>query len=270
MRILILGAAGFIGSHLVRQTAAQGHEVVALCRSGRVDGFAGRTLTWALGQPIPAAALDNVDCTVHLAHDFGGEAGARLTQEATLACIAQLRAAGVRRQLFFSSYSAGPHAASIYGRTKFAIEQRLAECADVVIVRPGLVLGDGGLYGRIRKWARRLPLMPLPDGGRGLVPVVTVERLCRETLELTSAAVPPREANLFEPCLRSLRQLVLDAAAEIGRHPWVLPVPAVLVIAGLRLAALLHLSLPVNADNLSGFLANQQAQHISTMQEEKT
>lgn len=270
MRLLILGAAGFIGSHLVREAVAQGHEVVALCRSGGVEGFAGRTVSWALGQAVPVEELDNVDCAVHLAHDFSGDAGARLTREATLACVAQLRKAGVQRQLFFSSYSAGRHASSIYGRTKFAIEEGLAECADVITVRPGLVLGDSGLYGRIRKWARRLPLIPLPDGGDGLVPIIAVERLCRETLGLAAVVKLPREANLFEPRLRSLRQLVLDAAAEVGRHPLVLPVPSSLVIAVLRLAAILHLPLPVNADNLRGFLANQQAQHISTISENKT
>lgn len=266
MRILILGASGFIGSHLTQYAVARGHEVIALCRSEQIQGFTGPVLVWALGQPIPQQALAGVDCAIHLVHDFKGQAGARLTLEATLSCAAQLHAAGIARQLFFSSYSAGVHAASIYGRTKFAIEQVLAKYPEIVIVRPGLVLGKGGLYGRIEQWSRRLPLIPLPDGGHGKVPVVTIENLSRETLKLATDDTAPAEANLFEPHLRSLRQLVLQAAKASGKRPWILPVPAVLVIAGLRLAAWLRLPLPVNADNLIGFLANQQAQHISTMQ----
>ena len=270
MRILILGAAGFIGSHLSRYAAEQGHDVVALCRSGKVPGFAGTTLAWALGEPVPESALKGVDCAIHLAHDFNGEPGAHLTEVATLACVAQLRLAGVARQMFYSSYSAGEHAESLYGRTKLAIEQGVKQHADVTIVRPGLVLGDGGLYGRIRKWSRRMPLIPLPDGGRGQVPVIAIERLCRETLTLACLAAPVREANLFEQQLKSLRQLVLEAAGEAGRRPWLLSVPSSLVIAGLKLADVLHVSLPVNTDNLSGFLANQQAIHLSTMQENKS
>lgn len=270
MRLLILGAAGFIGSHLARHAEAAGHEVVAMCRSGKVARFDGPTFRWMLGQQVTSNALEGVDCAIHLAHDFGGEVGARLTREATLACVTDLRARGIPRQIFFSSYSAGPHAHSTYGRTKLAIEQGLEGCADVVIVRPGLVLGDGGLYGRIQKWARRVPLIPLPNGGHGQVPVISIERLCRETLNLACMALPPREANLFEPRLCTLRQLVLDAAEGGGKHPWVLPVPSLLVIVGLRFAELLHLPLPVNADNLRGFLSNQQAQHFSTIQEEKT
>lgn len=270
MRILIFGAAGFIGSHLARHAAEQGHDVIALCRSGKVPGFAGTTIAWALGEPVPESALKGADCAIHLAHDFNGEPGARLTEMATLACVVQLRSAGVARQLFFSSYSAGEHAESLYGRTKLAIEQVMTQYADITIVRPGLVLGDGGLYGRIRKWSRLLPLIPLPDGGLGRVPVVEIARLCRETLALASLDVPAREANLFELQLKSLRQLVLEAASDAGRRPWLLTVPSNLVIAGLKLAAFLHVPLPVNADNLSGFLANQQASHLSTMKEEET
>jgi len=267
MRILIFGASGFIGAHLARHAASQGHEVIALCRSGRVENFSGKCLKWGFGDPLPVSDMKGAGCAIHLAHDFGGEAGARLTIDETLSVIAQLRASGVGRQIFFSSYSAGPHATSLYGRAKLAIENALAGADDTIIVRPGLVLGDGGIYGRIRKWARRLPVVPLPDGGHGQVPVIDVERLSRDTLAIAEAASPGRECNLFERNPRSLRRLVLDAAAEAGRRPWILPVPAMLVISGLRIASALRFPLPVNADNLEGFLANQAATHISTLKD---
>ena len=266
MRILIIGAAGFIGTRLSRHAAQRGHDVIALCRSGVVAGFAGTCFKWTFGEPLPVSAVEGTVCAIHLAHDFNGEAGARLTLDETVACAAQLRASGVRWQLFFSSYSAGRHASSLYGRTKFALEQTFAGQSDVIIVRPGLVLGEGGIYGRIRKWAQRLPVVPLPNGGSGRVPVITVARLCDETLALAEATAPAREANLFEKHLRSLRELVLDAAAETGRRPWILPVSAPMVVSGLRVCEYLHVPLPVNADNLTGFLANQGAQHVSTLQ----
>lgn len=267
MRILITGASGFIGSHLVSIATARGLEVVALSRSGGVPGPGVQMFSWSFGQSLPESVSRKLDCVVHLAHDFAGEEGARRTIESTLAVARQLHRAGVRRQLFFSSFSAGEHAASLYGRTKFAIEQGFTEMLEAVIVRPGLVLGDGGIYGRIRRWARTLPVIPLPDGGRGEVAVIEVAKLCRETLNLAFASTTPREANLFEREPRSLRHLVLEAAQEVGRTPWILPVPTALLMAGLKAVEFLRLPLPVNADNLAGFTANQAARYVSTLED---
>jgi NADH dehydrogenase len=265
MRLLIIGATGFIGTHLV-VAAAQSMEVVALSRSGIRPEGAEQAFAWSFGQPVPERACKDVNCAVHLAHDFDGEDGALRTIESTLALASQLHAAGIQRQLFFSSYSSGEHASSLYGRTKFALEQALTAQAGVIIVRPGLVLGDGGIYGRIRKWARILPLVPLPEGGCGRVPVIGVEKLCELTLKLALNPVSPAEANIFEHELKSLRELVLGAAAEVGRRPRILPIPAALLIGILTLAARLRIPLPVNADNIVGFLANQSATHISTLE----
>lgn len=266
MRLLIFGATGFIGSHLTRIAETEGYDVVALSRSGKNPGGAGETYRWQLGDLAPAQALSAGSCAIHLAHDFGGAAGARLTVDATLTLMMQLRLEGVERQIFFSSYSAGPQARSIYGLTKLQIERGIAGCEDIIIVRPGLVLGSGGIYGRLRKWARQLPIIPLPDGGRGLVPIITIEDLCTKTLIVARLQGPDREFNLFEPKLRSLHHLIQDAAAEAGRKPWVMPIPSALILAGLRAAEMFHLPLPINADSLNGFLANQTARHVSDME----
>lgn len=229
--------------------------------------FEGECHSWSLGGPLDEAAVAGAGCAVHLAHDFDGPKGAEQTLAGTIAVIRQLQQAGVRRQLLYSSYSAGPHASSLYGRTKSALEALVQDMHDVLVIRPGLVLGAGGLYGRIRTFVRLSPFVPLPDGGAGKVPVVEIGKLCAQTLRIAAAAAPPKEHNLFEPDLLSLRHIVQGAALEAGRSPWIIPVPSSLVLFGLRLTAALHLPLPVNADNLSGFLANQSAGHASTLEE---
>jgi hypothetical protein len=71
VRILITGATGFIGSHLVRRLLAEGHAVVALTR--HVEG-ARRVLparcechTWNPAASPEAAVLRGADAVVHLA-----------------------------------------------------------------------------------------------------------------------------------------------------------------------------------------------------------
>jgi hypothetical protein len=61
--------------------------------------------------------------------------------------------------------------------------------------------------------------------------------------------------------------LVLNAAAECGRSPLIMFVPVALILLGFRMIEALGLSLPVNRDNLEGFMANQAAHHISTLKD---
>jgi len=265
MRILILGASGFIGLRLAQYALFLGHDVTALCRREHIDAYPGACVRWQLGEAVPKNVAVGAHCAVHLAYDFSGAEGAERSLFGVLQAVDTLCAAGVDRQIVFSSYSASDNAISLYGKTKRAMEKALLGKPGVCIARPGLVLGDGGIYGRIRKWARLLPCIPLPDGGRGLTPVISIERLCKETIALATAPTLPAEANLFESGLRSLRDIVLDAARENNRYPFIVPIPSGLMLRMLYLAALLRLPLPVNADNLAGFLANQNANHRSTL-----
>ena len=267
MRLLIIGASGFIGSNLLRYAVAMGHDPIAVCRSGTVNCFDGQVYKWQLGMSLPVIALEKIDCAVHLAHDFNGLDGALLTQEFTLKNIVELRKLGVSKQIFFSSCSASRYTNSIYGKTKMSIEEVINGWDDVVIARPGLVLGDGGIYGRIKKLAEMLPIIPLPDGGSGKVPVISIKRLCEETLMLAASSVTLKEANLFEPKLLSLRQLVLEAASKSGKNPWIMPIPAWLVAKCLTVAEIFRIPLPVNADNLRGFLFNQGTEYFSTIKD---
>lgn len=269
MRILILGASGFIGTHLVCELGSSGHEVIARCRSGLVAGFTGNCRAWELGNSIEIPPDVPIDCAIHLAHDFGGVAGAKLTIEGTMRSVMELRRCGVVRQIFFSSYSARPNAPSVYGRTKYLLEQSLGDNQDVTIIRPGLVIGGGGIYGRIEKAAGILPIIPLPDGGRGLVPVIDIDRLCSETIRLATARTISNVYNLFEPRLLSLRELTIGAAQKKGRRPIILPLPSPGVLLILTALEKLRIPLPVKADNLRGFIGNQQAGHVSDLGNEQ-
>jgi nucleoside-diphosphate-sugar epimerase len=265
MRVLISGASGFIGSALIQCLSQQGFEVIALSRTGHVNNFSGTVIKWCLGDSIHSNVASSIDCAIHLAYDFRGKQGARISERETVSFISLLNKQGVPRQLVFSSYSSGEHASSRYGQTKYQIEQSVAKIRGVVIVRPGLVIGDGGIFGRIKKWAQRLPVIPLPDGGEGKVPVITWERLCDEIIKMIESPGHLKETNLFNPDLITLRQLVTDAASSAAAPPRILSVPSSFFLFFLRSANFLRLPLPVNADNLMGFLSNQHAQHKSSL-----
>ena len=80
MRILIVGASGYIGGRLVPLLQARGHDLVLMSRDARplADRFpAARVVAADLLDPATIApALDGIEVAYYLAHSMGaGERG---------------------------------------------------------------------------------------------------------------------------------------------------------------------------------------------------
>ena len=250
-RVAITGAGGFLGSALTRRLLADGMEVHALTR--RPLSLPG--LHWQayeLGGPLPPPAFfANLDSVVHAAFSMGA-AGPALEQ---LNCSAALRLHAAARQhglhfIFISSMSAHAGAASSYGRAKWAIEQGLDPAVDA-IVRPGLILGPGGVYQRMQATMRRAPVIPVFYGGTQPVQPIALADLVaalEQILRLRLAGI----FNLGAPEAITIRQLYGRMLAAAGLRRPLLPLPGDLTRLLLRAGEMLGLSLPLTAENLLG------------------
>ena len=266
MRILITGASGFIGGHLIAEAESHGHNVIALSRLNLALDSVINHIPWRLGELPDLTPFLPIDAVVHLAHDFDEVSSSNRSVDGTLLLFQKLKSLGVARQVFISSYSAGRYAESAYGRLKWKIELAIKNDPSSIIVRPGMVLGDGGIFSRIASWVRTSPIVPLPDGGKGKVPIVEVGQLCRDLILLCEAKLNPKnqEFNAFEEELVSLRDLTRSIAAKAGKKVFIFPIPLVLLLPLLRAAEYFGINLPVSSDNLIGFKCNQVASHRSS------
>jgi len=264
MRILILGSSGFIGSHLVKTAIKKGHEVICMSRKESRINDAVVSFQWGLGQPLDDVVGLGVDCAIHLSYDFSGEEGASLTLKETLKNIDALIAMGVKKQLIYSSYSAGPHSKSLYGKTKYSLELGSLSKTGTIIVRPGLVIGDGGIYGRITSWVNKFHIVPLPDGGAYPIPIVNIEDLCENTINLCVADQVPRECNFFQDKKISLKVLVKKIAHDRNTKVLCFSIPSWLIAYPLKTLDLLRIKVPINVDNIIGYKANSKSPHTPT------
>jgi nucleoside-diphosphate-sugar epimerase len=186
VRILVTGAAGFIGRHLCRRLAEHGHTVLGVTRGDtppiegvelRVTGDIGPHTDWS-------EHVAGVEVIVHLAnraHRATVDRAAALEPAAAAALVSAAARAGVRRFLHMSSIRAmgeatapgrpfrgddPPRPRDPYGRGKLATEEAVSRTArdqglEHVVLRPPLVYGPGvgaNFRALVRLVASGLPL----------------------------------------------------------------------------------------------------------------
>jgi nucleoside-diphosphate-sugar epimerase len=253
MKIFVTGANGFLGSRIAECCAKRGHTVEGTSRSARPPAIR----AWRLGEPFAAEWLAGAEVLVHCAYDRSESEACNImgTESASVAG----ENAGVARQIFLSSYSARPDAAEPYGRIKHALERFFLE-RNYTVVRPGLVAGPGGLFARNVRQILRSPVMPLVNGGRERLPLVSLDDLLTAVVALIECG--GRGAyNLFHPELVPMRDFIA-AVNRAGRHrALTFPIPAALALAALGALGRLGVRLPVDQNNLRALLRNQEPVH---------
>jgi nucleoside-diphosphate-sugar epimerase len=228
MRVVVTGASGFIGGHIARGLAADGHAVVALGRR-RDHPCPGITeyCQWDLTQPPPP--LPMADAVIHAAAEVADWGPWATFQAATIDGTRRvLEAYPQARVIVIGSASVYdpfiPHlgareAEAPVGRYRNAyavakaVQERITRTTrpDALILRPHAVYGpnDRTLLLRLLA-ARRFGRMPLPGGGRQPMSITSVDAVVdavRAGLENSDVNGP---CNIADGVPVSPRQL-LDA-----------------------------------------------------------
>ena len=193
---------------------------------------------------------------MHSALDTGPDAY-ETNVAGTTRWLEEARTAGVPLQILLSTLSADADALADYGRAKYALEQRFSAAGEVVF-RLGVVVGDGGMFARMVASARRAPVAPMLDGGRQLVYVLGIGRLCailRDAIRTNGEGLRGRAWNLQQPQAYTLREVTESICRGYGLRRLLLPVPArpILVLL-LALEKLPLPRLPVTSTNVKGLI----------------
>jgi nucleoside-diphosphate-sugar epimerase len=253
-RILVTGAAGEIGSKLVRELTARGNLVRALLLpddpcAQRLDGI--EMVERVTGDITRAESLDSVFDEVEIVYHLAAvllveESGLfnRVNVEGTRNVARGAAAAGVTQLIHVSSASVVYPRTTCYSRSKRAGEQEVWEAAEgsamhVTVVRPTLVYdGEGGLeFALFVAHLKRFPVALMVGGGEALKNPVHVDDLLGGLAALAgNQATHGKTYNLSGGEVLSLRDLARLLLAHSGlphRPLLALPVPLCRLAAAL-------------------------------------
>jgi uncharacterized protein YbjT (DUF2867 family) len=223
LRVLVLGAGGFIGRHVAAALRAAGHEAVA----SRLR-FEGALQPAAWRQELQGA--DAVVNAVGIIRERGSQTFDVLHDAAPRALFQACAQGGVRRVLQISALGADEGARSRFHRSKRRADDYLASLdLDWAVVQPSLVFGEDGASARLFAQLASLPLTPLPGRGLQRVQPIHVDDLAELIVKLVAVplkirvhAVGPREITLRDWLALLRRQMGMGPARMV-------PIPLALV-----------------------------------------
>jgi NADH dehydrogenase len=263
MKIAVVGASGFVGSHLVPHLVERGHTVRAISRRGRrLPGWGSQV------QPLVAdvetgaglgAALTGVDALVHLVaipREGEGRAFEAVNVRGVERTLAAAQAAGVGRIVHLSALGVVDDPRLGFLSSKWRGEQLVRDSgSEWVVIRPSLLFGTGdGFFNLIRVtltwWSPGV--VAIPGDGRARFQPLSVDDLAVAVER--SLVDPERAGSVYElggPGYLTYRQIVDAVMAATGKRRLKLNMPIPLISALTAVTDRLLPVFPVSHDQIA-------------------
>ncbi len=238
LRVLVLGASGFVGRSVCARLVAGGRSLRVLTRdAGKASPLSVLPAIEIVSGSVHddaalARALEGVDAVVNLVgilHQSRREPFEKVHVALPRRLARACEAAGVRRLVHMSALHADPAGPSEYlrsrGRGEVAIREEARNLA-VTVLKPSVIFGrDDSFLNLFASLVAPLPVVPLAGAGVRFQPV-WVEDVARA---VDACLDDPRTCGqayeLGGPRVYTLAEIVAFVAAQLGKRRIVVPLP---------------------------------------------
>ncbi len=269
-KVLLTGASGFVGSHVLPALLDAGHQVVALCRSEKVGARVQARIERGVDRlqvrvgdienvDSVAAAATGCDAIVHLVaipRDWsGGRDLDRVNHLGTANVVAAAQRAGVRRFVHLGALGVEERAGLNYASSKARGERVVRESGlDYTIIKPSLIWGErDGFFNIVAALVRiPAPVVPVPGNGKSRFQPVWAGDVARAIVTVLADAKGSigRSYELGGPRYWTYAEITREVARALNKRRLIIPMPVPLIglVAGVSEA--IRLPFPVATDQL--------------------
>jgi NADH dehydrogenase len=238
VRIAITGGTGFVGRHLARRLATDGHEVVLVARGVDRRDEAIRThprlrfIAAEVSDPgCLAVAFERCAAVAHCAginRELGAQTYERVHVRGTDAVLDAARRAGVGKVVLLSFLRARPQCGSPYHESKWQAEERVrASGLDYTVVKAGIMYGRGDhLLDHLSHALHTVPVfVAVGWRERPIRPVAVEDAVEILAASLCRGRLSRQTVGLVGPETLALSDVVRRVAAVLDRRVLVLRAP---------------------------------------------
>lgn len=268
--ILVTGANGFVGSHMVPALLDAGHRVLALVRDdagaaalmGRLTAEQQAGVEIRRGdvtepQTLPEALI-GADAVLHLAaipRDWDGGQTLRLVNtEGTRSVLRAATDAGIRRFVHLGGLGVADEPDLHFGSSKAKGMAMVRDSGlDWTILAPSLLFGPrDGFFNILADLVRISPgIVPITGKGDARFQPLAIEDLARIVVaSFADAGTIGQEYELGGPRYWTYREIVEEVLRAMGKRRLLVPMPVALIRLVAGAAEAVRLPFPVATDQL--------------------
>ncbi|MBD3333052.1 NAD(P)H-binding protein [candidate division GN15 bacterium] len=235
MRVLILGATGYVGRRLTYRLVADGYNVRALVRSldkGRaiLPSDAELSAGDLLDSETLAPAFDGVDIVVYLVHSMGtrDKSFEEMDRQIATGVAEAAKGQGTRQIVYLGGLGASSDSASAHLRSRAEVGDILRTSqVPVTELRAAVVVGAGSVsFQMIKHLVSRLPFMICPRWVLvNTQPIAIDDALEYLTRSIGGQTVVGRTIDIGGPDVLSYRDMMVTVAQVMNLRRLIIQVP---------------------------------------------
>jgi len=231
MKILLTGASGFIGRHVLQKLEQNNHKVIACCRNPEKLFFKSKN-THILPLDFTSLStesdwlphLENVDAVINcvgIIAESKQQTFQTLHATTPTALFKAAEQSGVKKIIQISALGADESADSVYHLSKKAADDAVKKLAvDWYVLQPSIVYGEGAQSMALFHALAASPVHALIDGGEQLMQPIHVSDVVATVIQcLDPKSIPNQTLPLVGAEPITFKQLLQQLRKRLGKKP---------------------------------------------------